>query len=207
VRRGNVLRSPSCDRWSDESRWENSECDSGSRKDLAPGASVIWIPARPRRHHGRCIAREKECDRAGGQRPRWRLPAPHVGSTSHRARSARATLANARSWPVGRPNARLVQMRPAAAWLRALPRARAACRARVALRIAGERAAQHSRALGGHGSSRPPHVSRPALARAAGRCTVRRQHRSCRIKRHASPTRRRAAAARARAFIASGLRS
>jgi hypothetical protein len=48
------------------------------------------------------------------------------------------------------------------------------------------RATLPSRALGGLGSSRP-HVSRPALSRAAGRYTVRRHHRTHRYERHAPP--------------------
>lgn len=37
---------------------------------------------------------------------------PKSVRASHRARSARATLANARSWPVVRPNARLRRTQP-----------------------------------------------------------------------------------------------
>ncbi len=107
-------------------------------------------------------------------------------AASHRARSARATLANARSSPVGRPNARLVQTWPAASWLRALPRARVAQRARAVLRIAGERATRAQPSIRPTCASRP-HVSRPALSRASGRCTVRRHHRSHRVERHAPP--------------------
>ena len=59
--------------------------------------------------------------------------------------------------------------------------------ARAGLRIAFMRATQPSRNLGGLGSSRP-YVSRPALSRAAGRCTVRRHHRRRCDERHASPT-------------------
>ena len=59
--------------------------------------------------------------------------------------------------------------------------------ARAVLRITYMRATQPSRILGGLGSSRP-HVSHPTLSRAAGRCTVRRHHRSRCDERHAPPT-------------------
>lgn len=48
------------------------------------------------------------------------------------------------------------------------------------------RSTQPNQVLGGLGSSRA-HVSHPALSRAAGRCTVRRHHRSHRHERHAPP--------------------
>jgi hypothetical protein len=82
---------------------------------------------------------------------------PHMSvRASHRARSARTTLANVRSRPVGRPNARLVQMRPPLRGY-ALPRARSWRARTCSAANAGERAAQH--------------VSRPALSPRAHRCT------------------------------------
>jgi hypothetical protein len=105
---------------------------------------------------------------------------------SHRARSARATLANARSSLVGRPNARLRRTRR-----RGFVATRASARSSSAssTRSAANHVKRHRAA---EASIRPtsasrPHVSRPALSRAAGRCTVRRQHRSHRHERRAPP--------------------
>jgi RHS repeat-associated protein len=154
-------------------------------KDLAPGASVIWILARPRRHHGRCIAREKECDRGAGNGRAGGFP-PRM-SVRHRI--------------VHVPPAQLSRMRVHGLWgglmrgsCRCGPRLRGYARFRAlelrvvhALRCESrvKRAAQHSRALGRHGSSWP-HICRPALSRTAGLCTVRRRHRRHVDERHAS---------------------
>ena len=81
---------------------------------------------RPSPRRAVCIAREKVSDRARGQTARRGFPPGVSDRASHGARSARATLANAHSSPVGRPNARLRRTRRRASWLRALPRARAA---------------------------------------------------------------------------------
>jgi hypothetical protein len=86
------------------------------------------------------------------------------------------------------PKMQLWRTWPAASWVRA-PAARScsAKLARAALRITSVRATQPTRILGGLGSSWP-HVTRPALSRADGRCTVRRHHRRRCDERHAPPT-------------------
>ena len=86
--------------------------------------------------------------RAGERRAVGFPPGTSVQS-SHGARSARATLVNARSWPVGglmRGSCRCGPPPRGSARFRALDRREFA---HAALRITGERAAQHSRALDG----------------------------------------------------------
>jgi hypothetical protein len=83
------------------------------------------------------------------------------------------TPSSARSSPVVRPNARLrlTRHRVTFVGINRVPRVR--CRA-------AETSIRPT-------SASRPHVSRPALSRAAGRCTVRRHHRNHRDERHAPP--------------------
>jgi hypothetical protein len=131
-------------------------------------------PSRPRRVPS-IASRAKRgaivCARATAA-PRLSLPSLTAGRASLRGAAQDAAVADvARGFVVPRARGALVQRELA----------------RGALRIAGVRATQPSRILGGLGSSWP-RVSRPALSRAAGGCTVRRHHRSHRHERHAPAT-------------------